>query len=161
MQNNYNVIDNFLKEEDFLKLKKIMMSSNFPWYFKDSVSDNNSKDGMYFSHTFFDIVQRSQYLNLLEPLLETMDLKSLIRIKGNLYPAEKELKEHDSHVDFTYPHKGMVFSINTCDGFTKLKCGTKIPSVENRALFFSAHEPHNSSVCTNQKARINININYF
>jgi hypothetical protein len=42
-----------------------------------------------------------------------------------------------------------------------LKDGTKIDSVENRILFFNPSEEHDSENCTDEKTRINININYF
>ena len=53
-----------------------------------------------------------------------------------------------------------MFYFNTCDGYTKLNDGTKVESVANRALFFDPSIPHQSTNCTNAKARFNININY-
>ena len=53
-----------------------------------------------------------------------------------------------------------MFSINTNDGGTILS-GNKIDSIENRVVLFDGNKPHSSSTCTNQKARFNINFNYF
>ena len=53
-----------------------------------------------------------------------------------------------------------LLSLNTCDGYTKLKDGTKIDSVANRVLLFDPCEEHCSTTTTNVKARFNINVNY-
>ena len=78
-----------------------------------------------------------------------------------MYPNTETLKEHGIHIDYSFPHKAGILSINTCDGYTKLEDGTKIDSVANRMLLFDASNPHNSSTTTNQPVRVNININYF
>ena len=56
---------------------------------------------------------------------------------------------------------------NSCDGFTILEHSTRDPekrvtisSIENRLLLFKADTPHRSTSCTDQKFRMNININY-
>jgi hypothetical protein len=67
----------------------------------------------------------------------------------------------EMHIDYKYKHNGAIFSINTNNGGTILKDGTKIDSVENRILFFNPSEEHDSENCTDEKTRINININYF
>ena len=56
---------------------------------------------------------------------------------------------------------GLYFILNTCNGYTKLEDGTKVFSVENRALFFDSYTPHCSTSCTDKLYRSNININYF
>ena len=84
----------------------------------------------------------------------------MIRIKANLFPNTHTLHEHPMHTDYDYCHSGAVFSLNTCDGYTKLKDGTKIDSVANRILLFDASEEHCSTTTTNVFARININMNY-
>ena len=90
-----------------------------------------------------------------------MKVKALIRIKANCYPKTHEIYEHGMHTDFKWTHKTALFSINTCDGYTKLKDGTKINSVANRILLFDASEEHCSTTTTDTFARVNININYF
>ena len=88
-------------------------------------------------------------------------MKALNRMKLNLYPRTDKIEVHEPHIDYDYDHKGCLFSFNTCDGYTKLEDGTKIQSVENRALLFNPSTLHSSTSTTNAKARINININYF
>ena len=85
---------------------------------------------------------------------------SLLRIKGNFYPHTETLKEHAGHRDYLYSNTGALYSLNTCDGFTKLYDGTKIDSVANRMLIFDASTVHNSSTTTTAAARFNINFNF-
>ena len=61
---------------------------------------------------------------------------------------------------FDFSHSAALFSLNTCDGYTKLKDGTKINSVANRVLLFDAGEEHCSTTTTDDFTRVNININY-
>ena len=68
--------------------------------------------------------------------------------------------EHPQHIDYGFQHTAAVFSLNTCDGFTRLADGTKIDSVANRIVFFDGSSQHNSTTCTNQKGRFNINFNF-
>jgi hypothetical protein len=159
----YEIIDNFLNKENFIKIKNLMLDSYFPWYFNKNVSIKNiSEDGFYFTHSFYkNFTISSDKTILLDPLILKIKPKSIIRIKGNFYPQTQKIMEHGKHVDYTFKHKGFIFYINNNNGFTKLKDGTIIESIENRGLFFDPSIEHNSSTCTNQFGRININFNYF
>ena len=90
-----------------------------------------------------------------------LNMKSLIRAKLNLYMRTDKIEEHHPHTDFPFEHKGCVFSFNTCDGYTILNDGTKIESIENRALLFDSSKSHSSTSTTNAKGRFNVNFNYF
>ena len=102
----------------------------------------------------------SSYFKALLPLLNKLKVKSLIRIKANLYTYVGTQIEHGFHIDNTYSHKGAIFSINSNNGYTILEDGTKIESVENRIVFFDATRLHNSSTTTTAKGRYNINFNF-
>ena len=93
--------------------------------------------------------------------MKASKVNSLIRIKCNLYPWTNEVREHATHVDYRFPHNGPLFSLNTCDGYTKLEDGTKIESVENRMLLFNGGSEHCSTTTSNEKVRFNINFNFF
>lgn len=160
----YEVIENFLPKKDFDQLKS-ELNPHLPWFYYSSVATSNDKINhklnYYFAHIFYYELAQSQSLNLIVPLINRLNMKALIRAKANLYPSTPKLIEHESHADFPYEHKGAIFSINTCDGYTVLDDGTKIASVENRLLLFDPSKDHASSTCTNDKVRMNININYF
>ena len=149
MKLKHKVVDNFLPENEFKKIEEMFFSPYFSWYGQHGgVSKSVSKDGIY-------------YYNCITPIINKLDIKSLIRIKGNLYPKTNVIFEHNAHIDYNFEHKGFIYYVNDNNGFTKLSDGTKINSKKNRGLFFDASKPHNSSTCSNTNVRLNINFNYF
>ena len=88
------------------------------------------------------------------------NFKTMIRIKINAYPYTNTVKEHKEHIDYNYEHIGAVFSLNSCDGYTKFADGTKVESVANRIVFFDASKKHQSTTTSNAKLRYNINFNF-
>ena len=161
---SYIIIDNFLSLDDHLKIKTEMMDTkNFPWYYCPTVAYKDvEEDSFYFSHTFYDTPYvKSNFFELLLPLIAKVDAKSLIRVKGNLYTNMGKWIGNGMHVDYDYQHKGAVYYVNTNNGYTVLEDGTKIDSIANRIVFFDSSKPHHSTHCTDEKVRVNINMNYF
>ena len=167
----HKVIDNFLDEAYFDSLVTLFTDKKggervdrCGWIFHTNISHQNIVEDnlFYMVHMLYDEDGPSSehYVKLI-PLLGKLDTKSLIRIKANLYPNTEILHEHPMHTDYDFSHSGAILSLNTCDGYTKLKDGTKINSVANRILLFDASNEHCSTNATNVSARINININYF
>ena len=102
----------------------------------------------------------SKYYHLFESLFTKLpDFKLLMRAKLNLYGRTPEVVHHPDHVDMKQPHKGAIFSLNTCDGGTVIG-NEKFDSVANRILFFDPTHPHHSTSTTDVKRRLNVNINY-
>jgi hypothetical protein len=162
----HQVVDDFLPKKDIETLKKTIMSDNFPWYYQPVVEGEdvlNRGNYAYFTHLLLnDGIQNSNILNtVLDSIKPHFEWKMIGRVKCNLYPNSENLIEHRDHVDAQWEHKGLIISLNTCDGATVLEDGSRIESVENRALFFDPSKPHHSTNCTNDKSRININVNYF
>ena len=157
----YKIVDNFLSEELHNNFKEVVTSNKINWFYQKNVSHNHSDDSYYFTHMFFDtIVGRSRYYPIIESLIPLIGIKLLVRVKGNMYPNTNKIFEHDQHVDYEFKTKGFIYYVNTNDGYTKLNDGTKIESIANRGLFFDPSLKHNSSTCTGDEPRINININY-
>jgi hypothetical protein len=157
----HQVIDNFLELEDFKRIQTAVMSGVFPWYFNVGVAYKNSDD-YYFVHTFYvDYSVRSDQFEILEPLIRKLDAKAIIRIKANLYPNLHNFFINESHIDQEYSCKSAVLYLNTCNGYTQLGDDIIVNSVENRVLLFDSSKPHNSTHCTDQHARVTLNINYF
>ena len=156
---------NFLDKKDCLNLQHIIMhSSNMPFYFQDTVAykaEESNKNNFYLTHNaYYNQKPNSDFFYLFKPLLTKLDVKSLIRLKVNLYPRTDKIYHHPPHIDYKFKHKGCIYSLNSCDGGTKI--GNKVyESVENQALLFDPSISHNSTTCTNTHARFNININYF
>ena len=165
----YEVIDDFLDKEYFDSLVTLFTDKekrgNFemPWYFQSSISYDNVVENklFYMTHLIYDMnVPMSPHYDKIFPLLEKLGAKCLIRVKVNLFPNTHTLHEHPIHIDYPFFHSGALFSLNTCDGYTKLEDGTKIDSIANRVLLFDPGNKHCSTTTTNVPARINININY-
>ena len=166
----YEVIDNFLDEEYFDSLvtlfidkEKLGKLKNMPWYLAQGVAYNDVVENnlFYMTHTLYqDNIPMSSHFNNLLPLLEKLKAVCLIRAKANLFPNTEKLHEYPMHIDYKFSHSGAILSLNTCDGYTKLKDGTKIDSIANRILLLDSSVEHCSTTTTNVSARINININY-
>ena len=165
----YKVIDNFLDDKYFDSLVTLFTdktkkgNTKMPWFFQSSISNTGVVEDnlFYMTHMLYNVnMPMSPLYEKIIPLLKKLEAKCLIRIKANLFPNTHTLHEHPMHIDYNFSHSGALFSLNTCDGYTKLKDGTKIDSVANRVLLFDAGEEHCSTTTTNVAARFNININY-
>jgi hypothetical protein len=155
------VIKNFLKKEEFNLIKKVVVGNSFPFYFCKKVGHDKDDKDFYFNHElYWNNVPTSNSFNLILPLINKLNVKSLIRAKVNLFPRTEKLIKYGEHADFDFNHKGAILYINNCDGGTYI--GDKfIPSIENQVLLFDSSTMHQSTNCTDEKCRINININYF
>ena len=156
------IIDNLLSEKELELMKTIMMhNQDMPWYYNDYIASHRANDPMYyFTHNFLFEYEKSSWFYIVEPILKNIDHKILMRCKANMYPSTPVITHHDSHVDFSYEHKGAIFYVNTNNGVTVLEDGTEIESIENRLLLFDSSKKHNSTSCTDAKVRVNINFNY-
>ena len=165
------VIDDFLSQEEFEEVRDLIVFNwDFDCYFQKEVNGAGTdctKDfwNWYGTHMFYNKDSPADDCHILYdkfiPRFKEMGIfRSLMRIKGNFYPHTETLREHAPHIDYEFSHTGALYSLNTCDGFTKLYDGTKIDSVANRILIFDASTIHNSSTTTNSAGRFNINFNF-
>lgn len=163
MSAEHTVVNNFLPEEQFQAIKKVILGSSIPWYYSPYVASHRFKDdGFYFLHTFYDYFKpNSPYFDFVLPLVNRIDVKAIVRMKANMYTNVGHQLKNNYHVDEHFPHKGMVYYVNTNNGYTELEDGTIIESVENRALLFDSSKEHRSVACTDEKCRVTINLNYF
>jgi hypothetical protein len=162
---NYEIVDNFLPEEEYKKIFEVMKDTGFDWHLADKITIEQKEKDIFFylCHIFYNqtSLYQSTFFQLMFPLLKKIDPKALIRVKANLYLNQGlGVVEHAEHTDYPFTHKGALYSLNTCDGYTKIG-KEKIPSVKNRIIFFDPSIPHCSTSCSDSKTRMNININYF
>jgi len=164
---NYDVVDNFLSKDEFQYIKNTILdfeNCRFPWYYQSSITHEDSNDGFYFTHSFFSLQRKevSGFFDILEPILNKINPKQLIRAKANLFIKDgNEIIVHDYHKDYQYEHRGCIFYLNNNNGYTRLYDDIRIECIENRMLFFEPHLLHSSTTCTDTKIRSNINFNYF
>jgi hypothetical protein len=159
------VVDNFLPKDIFKHLEDVLCGKNFPWYYNDHVASPEKTDDLfYFTHMFYNTERGEEVsptIQLIEPILNMIQPKELIRVKGNLYTTYYEKRQDPFHVDYRYPHRGAIFYLNTNNGYTVFEDGTKVDAVANRIMFFDPTVPHASTRCTDAKIRVNVNFNYY
>ena len=166
----YELKDNFLEAEQFKIIHDLLMGPALPWFNHAGVEPGSGhkaihEDG-YFIHTIFlNEPERSrgpysQFYKMFEPLLEKLNVDVLIRIRANNYPRTEKRVQHEFHVDYPWPHKTIIFGINTNNGFTIVEKNKKIESKANRMLFLDGTTEHCSTTCTDVSNRINVIVNY-
>ena len=158
--------DNFLTEEEYQKIYNLMTSDDISWYYTPNITfpkENASNNLFYMTHHFYnDDRPLSAYFDshIFPMFQKKLKARTIIRVKGNLYPSQNKLSQHKPHTDYAYEHKAAIYCINTCDGYTMFENGKTISSVANRLITFDGSMEHASTDCTNAKSRININFNY-
>ena len=167
------IIDNFLTDNDFNLLVSNTVGRNDGHQVQFRVVSNVENFGaieenwswyminmLYSTDTPQNEICGKIYEMFVPKFKQLANFKTLIRIKINAYPYTNVVKEHKGHIDFEYEHVGAVFSLNTCDGYTKFSDGTKSESIANRIVFFDASKEHSSTTTSNAKLRYNINFNF-
>ena len=170
------VIDNFLNKSDFKHiLDEIVFNPSFQWFLNRGVSTNDISESNYnhfaFYHTFYSNVghhkghehnigeTNSEYIDLIKPITEKLDMKSLLRSKANLYYKTHERLDHNDHVDMSFSHKGALLNLNTNNGGTVID-DKEYKSVANQILLFDTSKPHHSFTQTDEELRFNMIVNY-
>ena len=155
------IIDNYLPKSEYLKIKEILESFNFPWfYFNGKVVPNNKLFDFGFSHTFYiHNKPNSEFLNILDPIINKLEPLSLIRIKANLNPISKDLIEFKEHIDQQFKCKAAIYYVNDNNGYTMIG-DKKVESKGNRIVMFNANTKHYGTNSTNCNNRVVINFNY-
>ena len=160
----FEVIDDALSKKDFDEIKTTMMHHSFPWHVVRQVASQDDLIGdiFYMTHVFYELdIPKSPYFDLLRPLLKKIKPSALLRIKANFYPNQNDFVEHGMHIDHE-SSLGAILYLNDNNGYTKLKNeNVKIESKENRLLLFDSSQMHCSTNCTDDFARLNINVNYY
>jgi hypothetical protein len=161
------ILDNFLSPEDLSILKEGIFSNDFPWYYTRVLGNSSEticdeKYNFQFFHSFYDNYRPlSDHIQLMNPFINLLKPKALLRIKANLTSRTDEIIEHGYHCDQTFSDFTTgIYYLNTNDGYTKLNDGTKINSVENRFVLFDGSILHTGTTCTNSHCRVVINFNF-
>jgi hypothetical protein len=152
----YKIFDNFLSEEECLKIKNSILNSEFSWNLTPNVSNiqENLKitSSYYFTHLF-------DSYEIFDVLLKKLSPSKVIRIKANLYPSTEKVERHNNHIDYDYENIGAIYYLNTNNGLTILEDKVEVESVRNRLLLFDGSKLHCSTTCSDDKCRVNVNMN--
>lgn len=153
----YKIFDDFLSESQFLEIKNFILNSEFSWNLTPNVSNlqENLKttSSYYFTHLF-------ETYEIFDALLKKLNPSKVIRIKANLYPSTEKIERHSNHIDYDYENIGAIYYLNTNDGLTILEDTIEVASIRNRLLLFDGSREHCSTTCTNDKCRVNVNLNF-
>ena len=158
------IIDNFLEEDDFIRIQSLMLSDKFTWNF--SIVDERSYDidDYHFSHVFNP---EDNFFGLTIPFIDKMqehsDVRKIIKVKANLQPRTNNNIIQSFHTDFPtdWKNKTAVYYLNTCNGYTLFADETKVESIANRFVMFDGHLEHTGVTCTDEPARFVINFNWY
>jgi len=165
----YQIVDNFLSDIEAGAIEEYWTGPNAAWNFRSNLTfynpDNSEQDN---DHCFYGVMlwkmphgKNNIQFDTVLPIIEKLKCKALVKIQANSYPRSNTLVKHGLHIDFPFHHKSCVYYVNTNNGYTILKDGTKIESIRNRALFFDGVEEHCSTTCTDKKIRVTLNFNHF
>jgi len=166
------VIDNFLSKDELKTLQDlIIFNPDFPFWLSSHLNnmdtDSTNFWEWYGSNSIYKVGEGvdlymsniNLYNMVWSMFAPRIQYDKLIRIKANFYPHTETVKEHAPHSDYDFDHAGAVYSLNTCDGYTRIG-GECVDSIENRIVFFNASKLHNSTTTSNAKGRYNINFNF-
>jgi hypothetical protein len=98
---------------------------------------------------------------LLTPILEKLEIDTLLKAKINLTPKAETIYEHGFHTDMKdLGVTTAIFYLNTNNGYTAFRDGSRVESVANRVVVFDSLTEHTGTTCTDIDPRLVLNINY-
>ena len=166
-QNKYEIIDNFLDNQQFEEIKKTLFDHSFPWFYNKTKvfeEEEQNLNNFQFTHKFYhNYTINSNFFNLLNPIIEKLNPISIAKIKANMTMRTQDIFEYEYHTDYITNTnlKTAVFYLNTNNGYTKFKDGDSVDSIENRMLIFDSQMLHTGTSCTDQRFRSVINFNFY
>lgn len=159
------VFQNFLPQEHFNDIKRLLTTNMLPWYYSDRVV--SSEKHFMFGHTF---MENGQIVNpnlfepirgMLLPMQDKIKFIGVSRIRAVLYTNQGREVIHPTHVDIPLDSgvsdkfRIAIFHVNTCNGKTVIG-DQEIQSKENQLIIFK-NVPHFGTVQTDTETRVVIN----
>ena len=160
---NFNIVDNFLPEEDFKIIQAVVMSAEFPWYYNNKIIAEEMSGKYQFTHSVYrenNSIQ-SNFFELFRPIIKVLDPKMLIRMKINMGGKTEDHEKGGWHIDQEIQgSRTAVLYFNNNNGYTLFEDGTKVESLENRFASFDNTTRHTGVSQTDTQVRCVLNINY-
>lgn len=139
--NSLQIIDNFLDQDEFAQMTKILLGSQFPWFYgayvsldpndADTIKDPLARETSGFHHVVFDreYSVKSFSYDYLIPLFEKIEtvfgytkdhmIRARLGIKFQK-PGFTSENYNLPHVDYYYPHDTLLFYLHDTDGDTRI-----------------------------------------
>ena len=157
------IIDDFLSKTDFEITQQFFLGNDLNWKLNNSIANHiTGLDQYMLVHPFFDISKPSQnnWSGFLQPLFLKLNAKYILRVKANFRPRTSKGVLSPYHIDMDLNQQTAIFYLNTNNGYTLFKDGTKVHSLANRLLTFDGNLQHCGCSATDSNYRILLNINY-
>ncbi len=181
------IINDNLLDRSIFNFIKDRVQNTVQWGFVDKTANAGVSDGPSFYSIISDQngVYSSLYDILCLPIIvacskNNIKFSQLLRIRIGLILSSHEQLIHAPHVDYTTPHKTMLFYLTDSDGPTilykqkhsgiindpgaadkdSLEVDQHINPAENKSVIFDGLQFHSSTTPKNEKFRIVINYNF-
>ena len=155
------IIDNFLPEEEFKSIQRLMMGNMFPRSYCQGRTTPD--DGSFLMvHMFLreEVGQSSQWMKIWVNLMNKLGAKKCTRIKANLTFKTPTIETAPFHTDFA-DMKTATFYISTNNGYTEFENGVRVNSVANRVCIFDSNLFHRGTTHSEgDHQRVVVNFNY-
>lgn len=173
-------VSNFLPEEYSNRLLDVVTDNiNFPWFYNESIVENQ-KDLFGFSHVLFvDGYQNSpffpEFIDFFSHLENNFNIKikNLIRARLRMTTSVGKVGvyENNMHVDYRYPNTTFVYYLNNSDGDTVLfdkfynediseaKEVKRVKPIKNNGVLFDGLRYHSGAMPSTGR-RLILNINF-
>ena len=165
-----NIIDNVLDVYSYNQVIKCLDDVELTWQRSEVLPqetfNEHVKHNLQFVHKIFyehHIFSPRAFKEILAPIADKIEIRSLIKAKLNLKLRAESIIEHGMHTDHDFGSDATtgIYYFNTNDGYTKFEDDTIVESVANRLVLFSSDMKHTGTTCTDTQGRYVLNINFF
>jgi len=182
------IIDNFLPNEIFFRLKETIYSNQHPWFFLDTSTgyDNNLIEYYTFGcyivkisnpEVYNPIISSSKYVKILnEHVKQKFGFSTVLRSRLDMTTYRSKKVTFQPHVDLIQKHYTSIFYLTECDAPTiiynekhfsdelidaeQLSIMQEVCPKENRIIIFDGNYIHTGTSATDVSRRILVNSNY-
>jgi len=160
MDSNIREIKNFLEEDTYNNIKKIIRSNEFAWFY---YNEQTFTDKYYFQHTFFDWHEKTSPLfDEIFPILEKLKPNMITQVKAILFTKEPFIYETPLTRDRSFDCKTAVLFLDSNNGKLIIENGidkVKIDPEDNKMVLFK-NSKYATLVQQNYVRGIKLIINY-
>lgn len=163
---NMKITDNFLPKEIHKELLDILMGSDFPWYYQDTLTHGSKdKEAFGFNHWVSEDTHPI-FSTLAADMLSALNARNVIRMRADMTILNPNSYQHKWHTDSDEPHTVCIYYVNNSDGDTLIRDNQsergyiRVSPKANRLLTFDGKHEHTGHSPTRHKNRILINANF-
>lgn len=165
MNEPIRITDGFLTTPVFTVMQNVFLGAEIPWYYNKGINKplvGNDLTDYQFTHKIYENNRVcSETFELMQPILNGIGVRSLVRIKANLSPKTETQQSYGLHCDTDFECLTAIMYLNTTNGYTVFENGERVDGIENRLAVFNSQLRHGGTSCTDSQVRVVLNINYF